>query len=94
MEATPIMVIALHRSYSVLPTESVELTKNAYSQVNVYARLRSFWIQAMETNVKTLVKDMPVESMPNVHQPTHHNVCAKQDSKVTHFKAVSMKMVR
>lgn len=73
-------------------TESVARMKSVYSPANVFARHHSFWIQVMETNVRTHANDTLVESMPSVHHPILRNVCVRLASRVIHCKAVSMRM--
>lgn len=84
--------VRLHND-DALQTENVDQMKNVCSLVNVFAHRHSFWIQAMVENAKTHVNDTLAVSMPNVHHPIRHSACVKLDSKATHCKVVSMKMV-
>lgn len=87
-----IMANAQHRRDDAHQTENVVQTKNAFNPANAFARRHSFWTQAMETSVKTHANVMRAVSMQNAHQPIHHSVCAKLDSKGIHCKDASMKM--
>lgn len=77
----------------MLRTENVEQMKNVYSQVNVFVRRHSFWIQVTEANVKIRANDTLVALTRDVLHQIHRSVCAKLDLKEIHYKAVSMKMV-
>jgi hypothetical protein len=71
-----------------LPIKNVELTLNAYNLANVFARRHS--LSMPEMSVEIHVKDLIAELMLNVHQPIHHNVCARQALRETLYKAAQV----
>lgn len=83
---------ARHHNEDAHLTVSVERTRNVCSRASVFVRHRSFWIPAMVASVKIHVNDTHAESMPNVHHPIRHNVCARLALREIHFKVASMKI--
>lgn len=74
-------------------TVNVVRMRNVCNLGSVFVHRHSSWIQVTEANVKTHANDMLAELTRNVLPLIHHSVCARLDSKETHCKAVSMKMV-
>lgn len=75
---------------AVRQIKNVDLTLSVYNQVNVFAHHHS--LSMLEMFVEIHVKDLLVESMLNVLQPIHHNVCVKPALKAILYKDVQVLM--